>query len=88
VLAGAVILLKRAVRNGDITEQRVNDAVTRILRAKFALGLFDLPTVEEKEPIDFESHKLLARKAVAQSAVLLKNEPNLLPMSATTKTIW
>jgi len=79
--------LKRAIRNGDVDEQRVNDAVTRILRAKFALGLFDVSTVQEKEVIDLESHALLARKAVARSAVLLKNDSNVLPIRATNKTI-
>jgi len=79
--------LKRAVKNGDVTEQRVNDAVTRILRAKFALGLFDSPIVPDKKPIDAKSPASLARTAVAQSAVLLKNESSLLPIKATTKTI-
>jgi beta-glucosidase len=79
--------IQRAVRTGDIKMHRVDDAVTRILRAKFALGLFDDASVQEPEPTDFEAHAALARKAVAQSAVLLKNDSNLLPIRAEAKTI-
>jgi beta-glucosidase len=66
--------IARAARAGDIPQERVDDAVRRILRAKFAIGLFEgLPS----EPIDtFGSaeHRALAREAVSKSLVLLKNE--------------
>ncbi|MFZ2555823.1 MAG: glycoside hydrolase family 3 protein [Minisyncoccia bacterium] len=76
--------VRSAVRRGDISEERIDDAVRRILRTKFALGLFD-----ERAPIDMsvigsEPHRALARKAVTQSLVLLKND-GILPLSSPQK---
>ncbi len=72
--------VRRAVRKGDIPEARINDAVERILTAKFKLGLFDTtPTIDSVELGSFE-HRSLAREAVAKSLVLLKNETGLLPI--------
>lgn len=73
--------MKWANRLGLISDARIDDAVTRILRAKFALGLFD----GDKEIVGFESvgspaHRALARDAVAQSLVLLKNDHDVLPL--------
>ena len=79
----------RAVRRGDITEARINDAVTRILRAKFALGLFD-GTQAAPPPLTIigsQQHRTLAREAVSKSLVLLKNTERVLPLSPTTQTI-
>jgi len=79
--------IKRAVRSGDIAPQRIDDAVRRILRAKFTIGLFDEYYSSDAQTIDFEADRLLARQAVAQSAVLLKNK-NVLPISQSEKTIF
>lgn len=69
-----------ANRLGLISDERINDAVTRILRAKFAAGLFDKqPSVTT--PV--ADNTQLARTAVAQSLVLLKNEAEVLPLSPT-----
>jgi beta-glucosidase len=78
----------RAVRKGDIAEERINDAVLRILRAKFELGLFDdtSPVVSE-EDIGSAEHRALAREAVAKSLVLLKNEESVVPIKKTVQHI-
>ncbi len=65
-----------AVENGDITEDRINDAVTRILTVKKEMGLFETPNNELLETIeDYE----IALEAVHKSAVLLKND-GVLPL--------
>jgi beta-glucosidase len=72
----------RAVRIGDINESRINDAVRRILRAKFALGLFEADAATTPvSAVGGSEHRALARKAVASSLVLLKNEHGALPIS-------
>lgn len=75
------------VKNGEISEQRINDAVTRILRVKMRAGLFDKPSPANRplsgktELIGSAEHRAIAREAVQQSLVLLKNHGNLLPLS-------
>ncbi|MBI4086426.1 glycoside hydrolase family 3 protein [Candidatus Kaiserbacteria bacterium] len=68
-----------AVQNGDISEARVNDAVRRILYAKFVVGLFDNSAPSNLDVIGADARRALAREAVARSLVLLKNE-NVLPL--------
>jgi len=80
--------IKHAVRKDDISENRINDAVQRILKAKFSAGLFDEKTNYSKDDINFEEQKSLARRAVAQSAVLLKNSNSLLPISSDNKKLF
>ncbi len=77
----AMMLLTRAVENGDVPMARIDDAVRRILRVKFMMGLFEQPNCDT--PIDVvrcDEHLALAREAVQKSAVLLKNDDNLLPL--------
>lgn len=72
-----------AVERGDIPQSRIDDAVRRILRAKFALGLFDeTPVAGDLELVGSEGHRALAREAVAKSLVLLKDDADTLPLSA------
>ncbi|MCC6290387.1 MAG: glycoside hydrolase family 3 C-terminal domain-containing protein [Chitinophagaceae bacterium] len=74
--------------DGTIDIKRIDDAVSRVLRAKFELGLFEHPYVDEKEAAKpLSDHKAIARKAAQQSMVLLKNENNILPLSKKIKTI-
>ncbi len=74
--------MKWANRLGFISDERIDDAVSRILYAKFALGLFDEERATFKEvSVPNPAHRELAREAVAQSLVLLKNDDNLLPLS-------
>lgn len=77
--------VKNAVVRGDISESRIDDAVRRILRAKFALGLFDSEPEAELSLVGSSEHRVLARKAVAQSLVVLKNDRDILPLSSPRK---
>jgi len=72
-----------AFLEGDIPQSRIDDAVSRVLRAKFELGLFEHPYVSEddaKASLKDKKAKLLARQAALQSLVLLKNKNNVLPL--------
>jgi beta-glucosidase len=76
--------------NGGIDTARINDAVSRVLKAKFQLGLFEQPYVSEdsiKALMKDQSHKAIAKQAALESIVLLKNEKNILPLSKNIKTI-
>ena len=76
--------------NGEIDTARINDAVSRVLKAKFELGLFEHPYVSEdsiKALIKDQSHKAIAKQAALESIVLLKNEKNILPLNKNIKTI-
>ncbi|NJN55738.1 MAG: beta-glucosidase [Anaerolineae bacterium] len=72
-----------AVESGDITEARIDDAVRRILTAKFNLGLFETPTPDRAQLalIGSAEHRALAQEAVSQSLVLLQNENATLPIA-------
>lgn len=73
--------VSRAVRNGEISEERIDDAVRRILKTKFEQGLFDKNSNEiSLDVIGSKEHRDLAREAVTQSLVLLKNEESILPI--------
>lgn len=77
-----------AVRVGNIKESRIDDAVRRILRAKFALGLFDqVNTASSSLQIGSNEHRQLAREAVSRSLVLLKNEEDVLPIRKSVTSI-
>ena len=78
--------LKELVDEGKIPTTRIDDAVTRILRVKFALGLMDKgrsPLADRSLHKSFGSdeHRAVARQAVRESLVLLKNEKKTLPLS-------
>jgi beta-glucosidase len=82
--------VKQAVQRGDIPEKRINDAVRRILTVKMELGLFDNPNGDPSPPVfvGTEPHNVLARTAVSESLVLLKNEPFTLPLAKGTPMIY
>jgi beta-glucosidase len=75
-------LLLAEVRAGRVSETRIDDAVRRILRAKFELGLFEHPfaSTDNLDEVGSRAHRALARKAVAASQVLLKNDDRALPL--------
>ena len=81
--------LTRAVEDGDVPLARIDDAVTRILRVKAELGLFenDITDVVSLETFGGEAHRALAREAVQKSAVLLKHENNALPLSGSVAVV-
>ncbi len=91
--AGAYLAhLAELVREGTVQEQWIDEAVRRILRVKFALGLFDDPyrysnPEREKELLLHRRHLEAAREAARKSIVLLKNEGGILPLSRDLKTI-
>lgn len=76
-----------AVKDGRITTQRLDDAVRRILRVKFRLGLFEAGRPSTRAVggqfalIGAPAHRTVARQAVRESLVLLKNQNGLLPLS-------
>ncbi len=74
--------LGTAVENGDVSEDRIDDAVRRILTAKFALGLFERPYGDDSllPMVGSDEHRTVAREAVAKSAVLLKNKGAVFPL--------
>jgi beta-glucosidase len=82
--------LRQAVNNGDIPESRVDEAVRRILRVKFSLGLFEQPMPDPKYQATVRSreHLELARQAVRESVVLLTNMGGILPLSKDTPLIF
>ncbi len=76
-------LLKELVQEGRISMTRIDDAVRRILRLKFRLGLFDRPdTGDDKRYRNFGSAQFAATalKAAVESEILLKNEDGVLPL--------
>ena len=75
--------LEEAVRNGEIPMEWVDQAVSRILRTKFELGLFENPYPAAEIASQTRSRDALAlcREAAQESFVLLKNEGDLLPLS-------
>lgn len=76
--------------NGQINPERLDDAVSRVLRAKFELGLFETPYLDIKatESANFEAaHKKIAFEAALESVVLLQNKNALLPISTATESI-
>ncbi|MFA6387507.1 MAG: glycoside hydrolase family 3 protein [Candidatus Paceibacterota bacterium] len=81
--------MQKALANGDISKERLDDAVRRILTVKFKTGLFDRPAVEEEgvSIIGSNDHRRLAREAVRKSQVLLKNENSVLPLSKSLNKI-
>jgi beta-glucosidase len=71
------------VAAGRVSEARVDDAVRRILVKKFELGLFEHPFTDRRnlDEVGSPAHRALARRAVSESQVLLKNRGKLLPLS-------
>lgn len=78
------------VRSGEISRDRLEDAVRRILRVKLRLGLFEKPKPSARplagnvSLLSHPNHQGVARQAVQESLVLLKNQNNLLPLSSDT----
>ncbi len=78
------------VKEKKLSLQQVNDAVRRILKVKYDLGLFDNPYTDESKEADLtltQGNLDLALQEAEQSIVLLKNDKSLLPLSKNLKTI-
>ncbi|WP_254878767.1 glycoside hydrolase family 3 protein [Streptomyces sp. NA04227] len=79
--------LIKEVEAGRVETSRIDDAVSRILRAKFRLGLFEKPYTDRSnaDTIGSPAHRAVAREAVAKSQVLLKNSGGALPLKKSQK---
>src|SRR5579859_2564455 len=77
--------LNAEITAGNIPMSRIDDAVTRIINAKFALGLFSQPYGNSSytSSVGSSAHRAVARQAVRESLVLLKNDPGGLGSSST-----
>lgn len=89
-MQGAVFqrFLAQSLKEGKVSLQMIDQAVKRILRMKFELGLFDDPykfsnAAREKATVFSAANRAVAREAVRGSIVLLKNKGNVLPLSKT-----
>ena len=81
--------VKAGVLNGSISEERINDAVRRILRQKFRFELFQNPFPDKGliQKIGTPKHRAIARQAVRKSLVLLKNQNQALPLKRTSRIV-
>lgn len=81
--------VRTRVLDGSISEERINDAVRRILRQKFRFGLFENPFPDKSliSKIGIPEHRAVARQAVRESMVLLKNENQILPLRKKSKIV-
>lgn len=81
------------VRSGEISMARLDEAVARVLRVKLRAGLFEIgrpssrPYAQRWELLGAPAHRAVARQAVRQSMVLLKNEDQILPLSPRTRVL-
>lgn len=80
-------------KSGEVTAERLDDAVRRILRVKIRAGLFEKgapstrPLAGKKDVLGAPAHREIARQAVRESLVLLKNKNNLLPLARNQKVL-
>jgi beta-glucosidase len=77
--------LKKSVESGEISQDELNGHVHRVLRVIFATGLFDHPVVGQVP--DVEGGYRIAQKIAEKSIVMLKNEHDLLPLSAAVHSV-
>ena len=81
--------LKDLVSEGEVSIERIDDAVKRILKLKLELDLFENPVTNYEEYSDFGSkkHHQLAYKAASESITLLKNNDNILPIKGNPRIL-
>lgn len=82
--------LPELVKEGKVKESTIDEAVRNILRIKYRLGLFDNPYVDEKlssTVMYAPSHLEAAKQAAVESAILLKNDKEILPLQSSVKTV-
>jgi beta-glucosidase len=82
-------ILLALVKEGAVPQTRIDEAVRRILRVKFELGLFEnpMPNVEAKSKIGSNASRQVSLQAARESMTLLKNENNLLPLAKDRKVL-
>ena len=81
--------LKSLVEEGEVSMERINDAVKRILKLKLELDLFNNPVTNYEEYDDFGSkkHHQLAYKSASESITLLKNNDDILPLKGNSRIL-
>lgn len=81
--------LLELVDEGEVSQARIDDAVRRVLRLKYRLGLFEKPYWSRSEFPDFGSteHESLAKSAADESITLLKNENDVLPIDTNSRIL-
>ena len=82
--------LTQAVERGEVSEERIDEAVRNILMVKFELGLFEHPFSDPEllDQVGSEAHRQLAREAVSKSLVLLKNVAGILPLDKNIPALY
>jgi beta-glucosidase len=78
------------LKDGRLSQATVDEAVRRVLRVKFRLGLFERPYVDpalERTALLAPAHRTAAREIAARSMVLLKNERNVLPLARSVRSV-
>jgi beta-glucosidase len=85
-----ISILRAEVQNGHVPLSRIDDANRRILTKKFELGLFERPFTDRSwtPTVGSTTHRALARQAVRESQVLLKNAGNVLPLARDNNKIF
>jgi beta-glucosidase len=82
--------LVKSVREGKVSQSTLDKAVSRVLKAKFRLGMFDHPAVDPASAGKIngsEEHRMLALRAARKAIVLLRNDNDVLPLNKRMKTI-
>ncbi len=81
--------IEELVKSGVISEKQIDESVRNILRLKYRLGLFDHPYTKEPANMPFYTEESLekAKQTAIESAVLLKNDRNLLPLNEAVKSV-
>lgn len=88
--ASGFAALKKSLEEGKITMRQLDEAVTRVLKLKFEMGLFENPYVNPaiaKEQVRTSGHIAVAREVAQQSVVLLENKNNVLPVAKSLRKI-
>ena len=82
-------LLKKSILEGSVSINRINDAVYRILKIKYSMGLFEKPLKDYKKlkEVGSSRNRELAREGVNKSVVILQNNNDVLPISKNIKSI-
>ena len=76
-------LIKNALENGELSEQRLAESVKKILKTKYLLGLQNFKPLDEKDikmKLDNDSHRIISEKLYANALTLIKDEQKLLPL--------
>lgn len=85
----AIEIIVAAVNKGELSKERIDDAVLRILKVKKELGVFEDPLFDDLQlkakDVGSDAYRQVAKEAVEKSLVLIKNEGELLPLKEGTK---